>query len=112
MDHYADVSVYTTTVHEQFFLLLSFSLLLFFSSSIDFITRKMFFDDFTTITRQEQECQFETFNSGDALKLGCLLLENTNSRKRPPLIIDIVLNSHYAMNGTAIDDDYWVRSKM
>ncbi|KAF1799611.1 hypothetical protein V8B55DRAFT_1590397 [Mucor lusitanicus] len=67
-----------------------------------------------SILKQEEECQFTSFTSEDALSLGLALLENAKPFKKS-VVIDITLNGHqlfhYAMNGTSKDNDEWVRRK-
>lgn len=67
-----------------------------------------------TIILQEEKCQFTKFTSEDALRLGLMLIENAKPYKKS-VVIDITLNGHqlfrYAMNGTSIDNDNWVRRK-
>jgi uncharacterized protein (UPF0303 family) len=67
-----------------------------------------------SIILQEEKCQFNQFTSEDALKLGLLLIENAKPFKKS-VVIDITLSGHqlfrYAMDGTSIDNDNWVRRK-
>jgi uncharacterized protein (UPF0303 family) len=67
-----------------------------------------------SILTQEAECQFTRFTSQDALDLGLLLLENAKPYNKA-VVIDITLTGHqlfhYAMQGTSIDNDEWVRRK-
>lgn len=67
-----------------------------------------------SIILQEEKCQFNQFTSEDALKLGLLLIENAKPSKKS-VVIDITLSGHqlfrYAMDGTSIDNDNWVRRK-
>jgi uncharacterized protein (UPF0303 family) len=67
-----------------------------------------------SILTQEAECQFTSFTSQNALDLGLLLLENAKPYNKS-VVIDITLAGHqlfhYAMQGTSIDNDEWVRRK-
>ncbi|OBZ85679.1 hypothetical protein A0J61_06274 [Choanephora cucurbitarum] len=67
-----------------------------------------------SIVEQEEKCQFTSFTSEDALKLGLLLIEKAKPYKKS-VVIDITLGDHqlfhYAMDGTSKDNDEWVRRK-
>lgn len=64
--------------------------------------------------REEEELQFERFTNEQAFELGQLIVK-TAERKGAALTIEIERNGqqlfHYAMPGTAADNDDWVRRK-
>ncbi|KAI9468912.1 MAG: hypothetical protein EXX96DRAFT_589696 [Benjaminiella poitrasii] len=66
------------------------------------------------ILEQEEECQFTSFTSEDALDLGLKLVDNVKPYRKS-VVIDIALNGHqlfhYAMDCTSKDNDEWVRRK-
>ena len=67
-----------------------------------------------TLEAQEQELQFERFDNEVALRLGLRLLEAAKSQSKA-ITIGITRNGqqlfHYAMAGTSIDNDEWVKKK-
>lgn len=67
-----------------------------------------------TLLLQEREFQFASFTNETALELGLALLEAAKSRGKA-VTIDITRYGqqlfHYAMSGTSIDNDEWVRRK-
>lgn len=73
------------------------------------------YDELLTILReQEAELQFSTFSNETALELGLALLEAARATGKA-VTIDITRSGqqlfHYAMSGTSVDNDSWVRRK-
>ncbi|KAI8980932.1 hypothetical protein BDB01DRAFT_724650 [Pilobolus umbonatus] len=74
--------------------------------------------DYETVIKeillQEEQCQFESFNANDALYLGLMLIDSAKPFSKP-VAIDITLNEHqlfhYAMQGTSLDNEEWIRRK-
>jgi uncharacterized protein (UPF0303 family) len=66
------------------------------------------------IVEQEEELQFPSFSNETALQVGLALLQAAQ-RNTKPVTIDIMRNGqqlfHYAMSGTSIDNDEWIRRK-
>jgi uncharacterized protein (UPF0303 family) len=66
------------------------------------------------IAEQEEELQFPSFSNETALQVGLALLQAAQ-RNTKPVTIDITRNGqqlfHYAMSGTSIDNDEWIRRK-
>lgn len=66
------------------------------------------------IARQEQELQFDEFTNETALTIGLKLIERAK-RENKPVAIDITRNGqqlfHYALAGTAPDNDQWIVRK-
>jgi uncharacterized protein (UPF0303 family) len=66
------------------------------------------------LRRHEQEIQFARFTNETALAVGLALLEAARKRSRP-VAIDISRNGqqlfHFGMEGTAIDNDEWIKRK-
>jgi uncharacterized protein (UPF0303 family) len=66
------------------------------------------------IVEQEEELQFPSFSNETALQVGLALLQAAQ-RNTKPVTIDITRNGqqlfHYAMSGTSIDNDEWIRRK-
>ena len=67
-----------------------------------------------TLLLQETEFQFASFTNETALELGLALLESAKSRGKA-VTIDITRSGqqlfHYAMSGTNMDNDEWVKRK-
>jgi len=67
-----------------------------------------------TLLLQETEFQFTSFTNETALDLGMSLLEAAKSRGKA-VTIDITRYGqqlfHYAMSGTSVDNDEWVKRK-
>jgi uncharacterized protein (UPF0303 family) len=66
------------------------------------------------LQQQEQELQFTSFTNDTALEVGMALLQEARKRAKP-LTIDITRNGqqlfHFAMTGTSIDNDEWIKRK-
>lgn len=66
------------------------------------------------IAEQEEELQFPSFSNETALQVGLALLQAAQHKTRP-VTIDITRNGqqlfHYAMSGTAADNDESIRCK-
>jgi len=66
------------------------------------------------ILQQEKEIQFADFNNETALQVGLSLLQGAQGQEKP-ITIDITRCGqqifHYAMSGTAIDNDEWILRK-
>lgn len=66
------------------------------------------------IQQQEDELQFTNFSNDTALALGLALLDEARTRDKP-VTIDITRYGqqlfHFAMTGTAADNDEWIRRK-
>jgi uncharacterized protein (UPF0303 family) len=67
-----------------------------------------------TLLLQEKEFQFTRFSNEIALELGLALLKAANDRGKA-VTIDITRYGqqvfHYAMSGTSVDNDEWVKRK-
>lgn len=67
-----------------------------------------------TLWRQEEELQFASFTNDTALTVGMALLREARKRDKP-ITIDITRNGqqlfHFAMTGTSIDNDEWIKRK-
>ncbi len=68
----------------------------------------------TELKQQEQELQFTSFTNDMVLTLGMALLQEAKKRGKP-LTIDITRSGqqifHFAMTGTAVDNDEWIKRK-
>jgi len=66
------------------------------------------------LRQQEEELQFTSFTNDTALEVGMSLFYEARKREKP-LTIDITRNGqqlfHYAMTGTSIDNDEWIKRK-
>ena len=66
------------------------------------------------LLQQEDELQFARFTNEMALELGLALLDEAKTHSGP-ITIDITRHGqqlfHYAMSGTAADNDDWIRRK-
>jgi uncharacterized protein (UPF0303 family) len=66
------------------------------------------------LQRQEEELQFSGFTNETALTVGMALLKEARKRDKP-LTIDIMRSGqqlfHFAMAGTTIDNDEWIKRK-
>ncbi len=66
------------------------------------------------LLREEQELQFASFNEDIAWQLGCQLVERAR-KDGLPIAIDIMRGTHQlfhaALNGSAPDNDEWVKRK-
>ena len=66
------------------------------------------------LKQQEEEVQFASFTNETALAVGMALLQEARKRSRP-VAIDITRSGqqlfHFAMAGTSIDNDQWIRRK-
>lgn len=75
-------------------------------------------DDYTQLLQelrqQEETIRFPHFTNEMALDLGLALLKEARTRSRP-ITIDITRSGqqlfHFAMEGTAIDNDEWIKRK-
>ena len=66
------------------------------------------------LLQQEEEIQFSSFTNEMAFTVGTALLEAAKSKDKP-VTIDITRSGqqlfHYAMQGTSLDNDVWIRRK-
>ena len=66
------------------------------------------------LLQQEEEIQFSSFNNDMAFAVGTALLEAARSKSKP-VTIDIARNGqqlfHFAMEGTSLDNDVWIKRK-
>ena len=66
------------------------------------------------LLKQEQEIQFSSFSNDMAFAVGTALLEAAKSKGKP-VTIDISRNGqqlfHYAMEGTSLDNEVWIKRK-
>ena len=66
------------------------------------------------LKQQEEELQFSSFTNDTALAVGMALLEEAKKRDKA-LTIDITRSGqqlfHFAMAGTAVDNDEWIKRK-
>jgi uncharacterized protein (UPF0303 family) len=66
------------------------------------------------ILQQEKELQFTEFSNETALKIGLMIVDRAKQAKQA-ITVEIIRNDqllfHYAMDGTAQDNDNWVRRK-
>ncbi len=66
------------------------------------------------LRQQEEELQFTRFPNEMALDLGLALLQAARSKPKP-VTIDITRSGqqlfHFAMTGTSVDNDEWIRRK-
>jgi uncharacterized protein (UPF0303 family) len=71
-------------------------------------------EELRELSQHEQEIQFASFTSDTALAVGMALLEAAGKRSKP-VTIDISRNGqqlfHFAMAGTAVDNDEWIKRK-
>jgi uncharacterized protein (UPF0303 family) len=67
-----------------------------------------------TLLQQEKELQFSSFTNDDAFKLGVALVEEIRRRGKAAAV-DIHRSGqqlfHFAMEGTARDNDEWIKRK-
>lgn len=68
----------------------------------------------TACVDEEDELRFERFTNEEALELGLMIVDKANARG-VAITSEIQRNGqvlfHYAMSGTAMDNDEWVRRK-
>ncbi|MFF2853565.1 heme-degrading domain-containing protein [Peribacillus sp. NPDC058002] len=66
------------------------------------------------LKRQEEELQFTSFTNEMAFELGSRLMDNARKANKS-IVIDITRNSlqlfHFAMSGTSLDNDGWIKRK-
>jgi uncharacterized protein (UPF0303 family) len=67
-----------------------------------------------TLTQQEQDLQFTTFNSDTALTLGLKIIELAKAKQKV-ITVNITINGkvlfHHAMQGASADQADWIRRK-
>lgn len=67
-----------------------------------------------SIKIQEQNLVFDKFTNNDALSLGLLMVEKAKKENKS-ITIDIARNGqqlfHYALSGTALENDIWIQRK-
>jgi uncharacterized protein (UPF0303 family) len=66
------------------------------------------------LLQQEEEIRFSSFSNDMAFAVGMALLQAARSKSKP-VTIDIARNGqqlfHFAMEGTSLDNDEWIRRK-
>ncbi|KAK9479837.1 hypothetical protein V1514DRAFT_327505 [Lipomyces japonicus] len=71
------------------------------------------------LLQQEQDLQFTSFNSEDAIALGLAILAESPRAADPsalPVVVSIIVNGHVffysAQDGTALDNEKWIARKV